>query len=187
MDPTKRKTKQHTDHFIQIPTKLIHSPAFRVLGPSAKVLFMQLRTRFKGNNNGNISATLTDLAHLDWNSPSTLATALFELQAMGFLRKTRSGGIGLGKNVCSLYRFTDLDSQPFPDKGVAARKATFDYQDFTTLGQAKEARKVGVAKLRAEARGRSYPKGEQRKKTGGRRAQMKKADSIDEDEQLQSQ
>ena len=39
--------------------------------------------------------------------------------------------------ICSLYRFTDLDSNEFPQKGVRACRATHDYKRFKSLGDAK--------------------------------------------------
>jgi hypothetical protein len=42
-----------------------------------------LRATLKSTNNGNLSATLSELKHRGWKSPVTLASALYELQAVG--------------------------------------------------------------------------------------------------------
>lgn len=155
------KKSKYTGHFIQVQSALLYCPAYRVLGPSSKALFFDLRTRYKGYNNGDISATLSDLVHQGWTSPTTLATALYELQALGFLVKTRSGGIAKGRTACNLFRFTDVDSPPHPEKGIPAYKATRDYLQYETIEMAIVALKLGVEQLRAAARGRSYSKKKQ--------------------------
>jgi hypothetical protein len=152
------KKPGYSGHFIQVSSALLRCPAYRVLGPSSKALFFDLRTHYKGHNNGDISAAMSDLVHQGWTSPTTLTTALYELQALGFLVKTRSGGIARGRTACNLFRFTDVDSPPHPEKGIYAAKATRDYLQYETIEAATAALKSGVAQLRAAARGRSYPK-----------------------------
>jgi hypothetical protein len=109
------------------------SPAWRVLGFSAKALYTDLRAKLRSTNNGNINATLSEMKHRGWTSSSTLANALRQLEHMGFIAKTRQGGIAAMSKQCNLYRFTDLEVFEFPKQGIAAMKATFDWQRFDSL------------------------------------------------------
>lgn len=88
---------------VRIYCTLLDSLAWRVMGWSSRALFLDMRSSVNGSNNGNLSATLASLKHRGWKSAATLANALFELQALGFIAKTRGGGVEHGSKVCSLY------------------------------------------------------------------------------------
>jgi hypothetical protein len=114
---------------------------------------MDLRTCVTGTNNGDISATLSTLKHRGWGSSATLSNALFELQALGFIAKTRGGGVEHGSRVCSLYRFTDLDAFERPKLAIPHQKATHDYLLYSSVGEAQRALKEAQAKRKADAKG----------------------------------
>jgi hypothetical protein len=118
---------------------LLNSTAWSVLGYAARSLFLDLRASVTSTNNGNISATLKDLKHRGWTSSATLANALYELQALGFLVKTRGGGVETGSKVCNLYAFTDLEVFEVPRLGLTARKASHAYLRFKTKAEAEAA------------------------------------------------
>lgn len=137
-------------HF-RIRADVADSPAWRVLSFPAKALYTDLRAKLRSNNNGNVNATLSELKHRGWTAKATLAGALYQLLAIGFIVKTRGGGVASGSKVCSLYAFTDLEVNPFPKAGIEGRKATFDYRQYQTVAEAKAALKAGVALLRANS------------------------------------
>lgn len=124
---------------VRIYCTLLDSPAYRALAWSTRGLFVDLRVSLTGTNNGNISATFGNLKHRGWKSQATLANALFELQVLGFIAKTRGGGVEHGSKVCSLYRFTDVDCFEFPKLGIPHQKATHDYARFGSLAEAEKA------------------------------------------------
>lgn len=136
---------------VRIYCTLLDSPAWRVLGWSSRALFLDMRSSVNGSNNGNLSATLASLKHRGWKSAATLANALFELQALGFIAKTRGGGVEHGSKVCSLYRFTDLDMFEFPRQGLAHQKATHDYLRFDTVAEAEQALRDAIVKRQEQA------------------------------------
>lgn len=135
----------------RIRADLTSSNAYRVLGPYSVKLYLDLRSKLRNGSNGNVSATLKDMRHYGWKSSATLASALYELLAMGILIKTRSGGVERGSKVCSLYAFTDLDVNPNPKIGIEKARPSFAYREFKTIAEAIEARDAGVKKLREEA------------------------------------
>jgi hypothetical protein len=125
---------------------MIDSMAWRALSWVEKGLYVTMRRKLKGTNNGNIEATLATLKHYGITSPATLSKGLKSLQAVGLIAKTRQGGIAYGSKVCSLYRFTDEPTFEHPKLGVKACKATNDWQRFKTLGEARAAIKAAQAR-----------------------------------------
>lgn len=135
----------------RVRADLTSSNAYRVLGPYSVKLYLDLRAKLRNGSNGNVSATLKDMKHIGWKSSATLSSALYELQAVGILTKTRNGGVERGSKVCSLYAFTDLDVMPNPKLGIEKARPSFAYREFKTIAEAIEARDSGVAKLHEEA------------------------------------
>lgn len=139
MSRSRKPPRDPYGRHVRVYCTLLDSPAWRTLGWSSRALFVDLRASLTGTNNGNISATLSNLKHRGWNSSATLADALFELQALGFLVKTRGGGVEHGSKVCSLYRFTDVDSFDIPKLAILGVKAGHDYMQFDSLAVAEAA------------------------------------------------
>lgn len=144
---TKQKYQDPCGRHIRVYGSLLNSPAYRVMSFSAKALYFDLREKITGTNNGNISAALSDMKHKGWSSSATLAKALYELRAMGFLMLTVEGGLKEGRRAPSLYRFTDLETVTLPKVGVQAVKATHDYLNFTTVGDAQRRLEQEVERL----------------------------------------
>jgi hypothetical protein len=141
---------------VRIYCDLLDSPAWYALSKTSRSLFLDLRSFVGPNNNGNISAALSLLRKKGWNSSSTLADALFELQVLGFLAKTRDTvGVENGSRVCCLYRFTDLSTYAFPKLFIEAHPETHDYRDYTTLAAAQRALKEAQVLREAAAREKS--------------------------------
>lgn len=141
---------------IRVYVSLLNTPAWRVLGFSAKALFTDLRAIVTATNNGNISAALSDMKHRGWASSATLAKALYELRAMGFIAVTVEGGLRQGTRVPSLYRFTDLEVYEQPKVGVLAAKATHEYRRFESVREAEQALAEGFEKLQEAGRKKQH-------------------------------
>ena len=131
-----KKDRQHVRVYLDV----LNSPAWRALGPSAVKLYMDMRASLRSTNNGNIDATLSQLKHRGWRSDHTLAKSLRELEALGFIARTRNTvGVEHGSRVCNLYRFTDMDAYDFPKLGVSGAVATRDYLRFESATAAQKA------------------------------------------------
>ena len=98
----KLKGRSEQGSFLLIPHHILKSDEFGSLRSWAAKLLIELAKEYKGSNNGDFSATFPTLKKRGWNSPGTLSTALAELQAAGWILKTRQGG----RNCCSLYAVT---------------------------------------------------------------------------------
>ena len=122
---------------VRLYWNLIDSLAWRALSYSSQSAYIAMRRRLQSTNNGNISAALGDMKHYGISTSATLAKALRELQTVGLIAVTRQGGIAYGRQVCSLYRFTDEAVYEHPKVGVKAQQATNDWQRFTKLAEAE--------------------------------------------------
>jgi DNA-binding transcriptional MocR family regulator len=71
--------------FIPIPHMMANSPAFRSLSGPALKIWVELRSRFNGYNNGKLSLSLNAAATLLGMSKSTAARAFEELETKGFI------------------------------------------------------------------------------------------------------
>lgn len=136
---SKRLTEKDEPHY-RTPLTVANSAAWRVLHFSSKALWGDMRATLTSFNNGDISAALTQLKHRGWSSPATLAKALRQLEAMGFISATRRTiGVEKGSKVCNLYRFTDKECFEQPKKNIVAEKATRDWLRFTSVADAQKA------------------------------------------------
>jgi len=103
-----------------MPYAMLSSPAWRSLsGPAVKV-WLELRTRFHGGNNGHMALSYEEAATLLSLSKSTVKRALQELQDKGFVVMTRKGQ-WYGR-LASEWAVTD--------KGVDGNAATRAWQNW---------------------------------------------------------
>jgi len=137
---------------IRLYWDIVDSNAWRALSHADIRIYLALRRKLKGSNNGNINATLNELKHAGMSSSSTLSIALQRLEILGFIEKTRQGGIAHGGKLCSLFRFTDAETFEFPKLGVEAMKATNEWKNFKSLADAKSAVKNFSRKNKSKIR-----------------------------------
>lgn len=115
----------------QVPRELADSLAFRSLPTTAKILWHDLMMQYRGGNNGNINAALSELAHYGWRSSTTLSKALRYLIAHGLIKETRMGGKRAGNlKQCCLYAFTHLPIHANTKLGIQGKQPAYDYQNF---------------------------------------------------------
>lgn len=104
MARTRRKIVGRSDSggFFALPHAVQNSPNFRMLSAHAVKLLCDLGGQFKGNNNGDLSATWSLMHARGWKSRDTLGHALAELLHFGLIERTRQGGM----HQCSLFALT---------------------------------------------------------------------------------
>lgn len=100
------------DQYFPISYPMAHSAAWRSLGGSAIKVYVELRTRFNGGNNGKIHLSMDECSRLLGMSKSTAKNALVELAEKGFITITKPG-FWFGRQA-TLYSVTDksLDGHP---------------------------------------------------------------------------
>jgi hypothetical protein len=119
--------------------EILDSPAWRTLTHADVRVYLALRRKLGRTNNGDINATLAEMRHAGISSSSTLSAALHRLEALGFIEKTRQGGIARGGKLCSLYRFTDEPTFDIAKAGVRSGPASNDWQRFNNMAEARAA------------------------------------------------
>ena len=130
---------------VRLHWEMMDSVAWQGLSLAERGLYLAIRRQLKGTNNGNIEATLGTLKHAGIKSSATLAKGLRALIVTGFIAKTRQGGVAYGQRVCSLYRFTDVETWEFPKLGIKASRATRDWTKFDKVAAVRAALRTAHA------------------------------------------
>ena len=99
----KNRGRQPGPSYIQVPHFVMDSPQWAAMDAFALKLLFELARQYKGNNNGDLSATVESMKERGWRSKDTLPAKLRHLEANGWIVKTRQGGRHIG---CNLYAVT---------------------------------------------------------------------------------
>jgi hypothetical protein len=94
--------RQTTNSFLSLPHHVLNHENFRCLSPRATKLAIDIAAQYRGNNNGDLSATLSLMRDRGWNSSDQLDKAKKELVRKDVIRVVRQGGL----NKCNLYALT---------------------------------------------------------------------------------
>lgn len=114
----RRGTERGTDQYLTLSYPMLQSDAWRSLsGPAVKV-WLELRTRFNGGNNGRLHLSFETAAKLLGIGKSTIARAYRELEHKGFLVKIQAGH-WYGRKATT-WRVTD--------KGTHGEAPTYDWK-----------------------------------------------------------
>lgn len=100
----KSKGRRESGSFCALPHSILESPEYATLSAKAVKCLLDIFGQFRGANNGDLGANWKEMKKRGWKSRDTLAHALLELTASGFILKTRQGG----RRKCSLYAVTWL-------------------------------------------------------------------------------
>ena len=93
------------ERFIKLTYSVLESEAWRWLRPISKAVYIELRRRYNGRNNGRISLSLSEAAHILKASKSSISTALKQLETHGFIKLIKKGYF-TGR-MASEYALTD--------------------------------------------------------------------------------
>jgi len=108
--PVTKKAKRYRDAkdkrpeggFLALPYIALRSAQWGMLSPLATKLLMDLLAQYNTNNNGDLSAAWTIMRGRGWKSKDSLYKALHELEARGWIQRTRQGG----RHVATLLGIT---------------------------------------------------------------------------------
>lgn len=136
--------------FVARPRDMNACPAMRVLSLAALRALSRIEEEHMahgGYENGKLPVTYRDFEN--WKvRPDTIASAIRELVALGFVEVTRRGYNGsAAMRTPSLYRLTYLTSY---DAGKHALTGTHEYRQFKTVAEAEAI--AGTARKAADAR-----------------------------------
>ena len=100
------------ERFVKLTYPLVESAAWRWLRPISQAVYIELRRRYNGLNNGRISMSLSEAAHILKASKSSISTALKQLERHGFIKLIKKGYF-TGR-MASEYALTDVQLDGYP-------------------------------------------------------------------------
>jgi hypothetical protein len=100
------KEYYHSGGFAGIPRVVLETDDFLGLSSSAKVVLLYIANCYRGNNNGDLSATHEQLKKWGIGSKSTLTNVLRELSQANLVIQSRSGRFLNPGGRCALYALT---------------------------------------------------------------------------------
>ncbi|MBD1544892.1 helix-turn-helix domain-containing protein [Roseibium aggregatum] len=95
-----------------LPYSMTQHPIWRSLSGNAVRVFIEMRSRFNGSNNGKIRLSLDDGARTLGMGKETVRRAQQELERKGFIVKTKEGYF-YGRQA-SEWRLTDCECEGHP-------------------------------------------------------------------------
>lgn len=104
--------------YLTISYKMARTQAFRSLTGTTLKVWIELRTRFNGHNNGLVSLSLREAAALLGMSQTTAHRALTELEEKGFIKR-RTRGSWYGRKAAEFI---------VTDRSYNGHEATRDWQ-----------------------------------------------------------
>ena len=108
----KKGVIESKERFVKLSYPLIESEAWRWLRPISKAVYIELRRRYNGLNNGKISLSLSEAAHILKASKSTISKALNQLETHGFIKLIKKGYFT--RRMASEYALTDEQLDGYP-------------------------------------------------------------------------
>lgn len=73
---------------------MLHNDEWKNLSAAAKILYVIVKSRFNGKNNGHIQVHYSSLVGIKGlSSPSTISKAFRKLETKGWNRRTNLGGL----------------------------------------------------------------------------------------------
>lgn len=82
---------------------LLRSEAWKALSAAAKILYLYVKCKYNGSNNGEIVLNYSELRGVRGVcSPSTISKAFRELERSGWITRTQVGGLYRFQNKYSL-------------------------------------------------------------------------------------
>lgn len=104
MSRYKRKGKAK---FIMLERYLYRSPAWQALDSHACRLYLELKDRYDGQNNGRIALSCRDAATILKASKATASRAFSSLIENGFVRVSKVSGFNIKSRTATEYRLTE--------------------------------------------------------------------------------
>lgn len=115
---TIRSKKAKTPPFAMVFLAMGQSENFRALNPWSRCVLLELMMQYRGNNNGDLSATRTMAKEWGIASDNTLRKALTELEQGGWIIQTRSSIFSRHGARCALYALSWFAIDECPGKNL---------------------------------------------------------------------
>jgi hypothetical protein len=77
--------------FVALSRAMLKNPEWRKLSPAAMIVYVYLKNKYVGTNNGEIELHYSEIR--DIFAPATISKALKQLKASGWIDGTKIGGL----------------------------------------------------------------------------------------------
>jgi len=104
MSYQKRKLSKRNNRFVALPYDMLNSSAFQNLSPKAVRIFIEIKRRYNGSNNGEISIGYAEAGKVAKCTKNTAGKAITELIEHGFIKRVKIGQFTC--NLASTYSLT---------------------------------------------------------------------------------
>lgn len=88
---SKRDKRKSGPPFVMLEKATLDNPEWKMLSPSAMIVYTYIKKNYNGSNNGEISFKYMELKGV--LAPATISRALKELQHKEWIEKTQHGGL----------------------------------------------------------------------------------------------
>ncbi len=130
-----KRHKRGTVRFVQLPEWLMASEAWATLKPGPRALYVELKRRYNGSNNGRIFLSHRDAAALLNVHRNTVGKWFAELTKRGFIWMAQPPHLGpSGIGQASLWGL----SEETTDDGKPARKTFMSWRQKTKAPHKKQ-------------------------------------------------
>lgn len=123
----KRSDRHGGKHFVQLPEWLLVSPAWRSLSVGARALYVEMKRRYRGSNNGDLRLSHREAAALLGLHRNSIGKLFSELEDKGFLRMLE--GHYLGPSGIGMTARWALDEHPTDTDGKPALKRFMSWRE----------------------------------------------------------
>lgn len=93
--------------FLKLEHWLLKTPAWRSLVPASRALYVEIAQRYNGSNNGEMSLSVREAAHLIHVAKDTANKAFHELEAKGFIRRNVCGSFDWKRRHATTWILTE--------------------------------------------------------------------------------
>lgn len=123
---SKRSRRQKSPPFVMLPRWVVRSPAWRSLGPVERAVYLELRDRFNGHNNGSIGLGCREAAEAVNVGRNVANRALKVLEQVGLIEAATKGAFRQNGRRATDWLLTEL---PDDRTGHAALKTFMARRD----------------------------------------------------------
>ena len=148
----KRKVKNQSAHYAQIPLDVLKTQAFSTLSSSAHVLLMRCLAKYRPNTNGDISLVQSEYSFYGLGCKKTMTRAIRELLERRLIVRTRHGSRGSSR-LCSLYgvAWLPMDANPkFTELDGSAWKPDHAYKTWEPSSRRENGARLALVKASTE-------------------------------------
>lgn len=101
------------NRFLKLDHWILKTAAWRSLPPASRALYVEIAQRYNGGNNGEISLSVREAAHLIHVAKDTATKSFHELEAKGFIRRNVCGSFNWKLRHATTWILTEY---PFLEK-----------------------------------------------------------------------